>query len=137
MREDAVFGAPRPPEGGVPGDCEGRPRQIRTLADAGWGVTRISHEVGVARNTVRRQVRIPGRLPGASWVPISSVAGQICTSWQRYCPSKIRTRLFPVSVTNRRWASTYTPEGFHILLRETSRVVVVKSGCPSTTLAAA
>lgn len=32
-------------------------RQIRTLAEAGWGARRIADEVGVARNTVRRYLR--------------------------------------------------------------------------------
>lgn len=32
-------------------------RQIRTLAEAGWGAKRIAREVGVARNTVRRYLR--------------------------------------------------------------------------------
>jgi transposase len=32
-------------------------RQMRALAEAGWGVKRIAREVGVARNTVRRYLR--------------------------------------------------------------------------------
>lgn len=32
-------------------------RQMRVLAEAGWGVKRIAREVGVARNTVRRYLR--------------------------------------------------------------------------------
>lgn len=32
-------------------------RQMRTLADAGWGAKRIARELGVARNTVRRYLR--------------------------------------------------------------------------------
>jgi transposase len=32
-------------------------RQVRILADAGWGAKRIAAEVGIARNTVRRYVR--------------------------------------------------------------------------------
>ena len=35
-------------------------RQIRTLAEAGWGAKRIAREVGVARNTVRRYLRWRG-----------------------------------------------------------------------------
>jgi hypothetical protein len=31
-------------------------RQMRALAEAGWGVKRIAREVGVARNTVRRSL---------------------------------------------------------------------------------
>ena len=32
-------------------------RQVRILADAGWGAKRIARELGIARNTVRRYVR--------------------------------------------------------------------------------
>ncbi|MFP2927560.1 IS21 family transposase, partial [Pyxidicoccus sp. 3LG] len=32
-------------------------RQVRVLAEAGWGAKRIAREVGVARNTVRRYLR--------------------------------------------------------------------------------
>ena len=32
-------------------------RQVRVLAEAGWGARRIAREVGVARNTVRRYLR--------------------------------------------------------------------------------
>ncbi|MGA9525984.1 MAG: IS21 family transposase [Myxococcaceae bacterium] len=32
-------------------------RQIRTLAEAGWGAKRIARELGIARNTVRRYLR--------------------------------------------------------------------------------
>ena len=35
-------------------------RQMRVLAEAGWGTKRISREVGVARNTVRRYLRSRG-----------------------------------------------------------------------------
>lgn len=32
-------------------------RQIRTLAQLGWGTKRIAHELGIARNTVKRYLR--------------------------------------------------------------------------------
>jgi transposase len=35
-------------------------RQMRVLAEAGWGAKRIAREVGVARNTVRRYLRSRG-----------------------------------------------------------------------------
>ncbi len=35
-------------------------RQMRVLAEAGWGAKRIAREVGVARNTVRRYLRARG-----------------------------------------------------------------------------
>ncbi len=36
-------------------------RQMRVLAEAGWGAKRIAREVGVARNTVRRYLRSRGK----------------------------------------------------------------------------
>ena len=56
MSEEAVVVAPRPAEG-LPMVEQEVVRQIRALADAGWRAKRISHEMGVARNTVRRYLR--------------------------------------------------------------------------------
>jgi transposase len=38
-------------------------RQMRVLAEAGWGAKRIAREVGVARNTVRRYLRARSEKP--------------------------------------------------------------------------
>ena len=48
--------APRGPE--VPMVEQDVVRRMRVLAEAGWGAKRIAREVGVARNTVRRYLRL-------------------------------------------------------------------------------
>ncbi|ATB45978.1 integrase [Corallococcus macrosporus DSM 14697] len=55
MEESVKDVAPRPTE--VPMVEQDVVRQMRVLAEAGWGVKAIAREVGVSRNTVRRYLR--------------------------------------------------------------------------------
>lgn len=53
---DGEDGCGTPRSGGADGRTGSRPAD-ETLAEAGWGAKRIAHELGIARNTVRRYLR--------------------------------------------------------------------------------
>lgn len=55
MGEEKAFVAP--PSAEVPMVEQELVRQMRVLAEAGWGAKRIARELGIARNTVRRYLR--------------------------------------------------------------------------------